>query len=233
MPTFAELKTKVERRVIDIPATISLEVADLVNQAMRELQTKHDYKVMEALLEATTDLDGDPTNLLVAKPSNWKEHDGAPYLQHQYSRSKNLTVTGSRKWAERRYGVDPELALGEPCCILEDVPSSIMNATAFYCYPFPDGCSDWSDGEYRIVIPYFKYLPALSADADENWFTTNADEYIVNRATGEAFMLNEDENRATIWLQRAETAKKMLEDADAAQRLMGMDSLPFRTQANE
>jgi hypothetical protein len=233
MPTFSELQAKVELRVIDIPNAIELEVADLINQAMRELQRKHNFKVMEAETGGTTDVDADPNNLLVARPSDFKGYRGQPFVRVQYGRNRVLDVLDNRGVAELRYGRDPDESQGCPKAIYEDIPTDILSASSFYFAPFPDGASDWDDGEYRIVIPYWKYLPALVADGDENWFTENADEWLVNRATGEAFMLNEDEQRATIWLQRAQTVLKELLDAEAERRMSGITHLVPHTDVNE
>jgi hypothetical protein len=228
MSTFTQLQAKVNRRVIDIPAAIEAETPDLVNQAMRELQVRHNFMVMEAEVSATTNVASSPKNLLVAKPSDWKEADGRPQLRRQWSRSKLLDYQASRKLAEMRYGIDDELSLGEPCGLLLDKPTDINFSQSFYVFPYPDGNSDWDDGEYRVIIPYFKFLPVLSASSDTNWFCRDAsatERYITARATGEAFLLNQDEQRALTWLERAKTHLQEAREEDANMRLQGIDAL--------
>jgi hypothetical protein len=75
----------------------------------------------------------------------------------------------------------------------------------FEVYPLPDGLSLYANssaGEYRIRVPYWKFLPALTGSGT-NWFTANAEEWIVFEATSDGFFMDHDEQRGTLWAQRA------------------------------
>ncbi len=54
------------------------------------------------------------------------------------------------------------------------------------------------------MIPYWRYVTALSAGVDENWFTSNADWFLTFLATAEAFYLDWDEARGQVWETRAQ-----------------------------
>ena len=72
-------------------------------------------------------------------------------------------------------------------------------------YPYPDGASDWPDGNYRIQIPYWGYVPDLKANGDANWFTKDGPgaEYIIAAASMMCFEMDWDEARATFWRTKA------------------------------
>ena len=48
MATFLELMTEVRGNIIDLPTFVTNNVPSYVNRAIRELQNKHNFKVMEA-----------------------------------------------------------------------------------------------------------------------------------------------------------------------------------------
>ena len=95
----------------------------------------------------------------------------------------------------------------------------------FEVFPLPDGQSLYANGQYRIVVPYWKYLTALSASSDTNWFTANAEQWIVWKTASEAFFLDWDEERATFWAQKAAGARKEVIDLDKKYRLAGVREL--------
>jgi len=190
-----------------------------VNIAIRKLQhEKHNFKVQEKLVEFTTVL---ATRTLGAVPADWKEHNGKPWSVDFEGPRHKLAV------APDRGSIIPifdDIEDGPPRAILIGEQSDI-GAANFEMWPLPDGNSTYSDGEYRIVIPYFRILPALVNNGDTNWFTVNAEEYIVNRATAEAFAIDWDLEKLTFWKQLAATDLKDALDADNKLRIAGMTTL--------
>lgn len=215
MGTFATIKTKVSRRLIDAPASVTAEVGDLVNEAMRQLQVKHNFKVMEASLSATTTLQ---TRVLTSEPADFKEWRGRPYLLSNEARATRLYWGSSREALLRRYDDDTE---GEPKHLLHNESSQIE------VWPYSDGGSDYVDGEYRVRVPYWKFLAELSADGDTNWFTTNAEDWLVAKATADGFSIDWDEERMAIWEQRAAAEYAEVVIRDKRLILSGMESLPI------
>lgn len=222
MTTFATLKTRVQRRVIDLPTAVQAEVGDLVNDAVKAIQRRHNFRAMEAfgLYLTTTGASS------LGSEVYFKEYkDKGPFLQYRNSRSKQLVTADTPDIHQAIRYITIADDVGEP----EFVYSSVIpetGATSFNVAPYPDGNGDWDDdGNYRIVIPYYKYTAPLVNDGDTNWFVLNTHEYIINKATAEAFQLNWDYDATAVWLQRAEEKAKEVIRADKLQRLASVDAL--------
>ena len=189
MATFAELQTRVEHIVIDLPTSVTAQVQTLIKEAIRSLQRDHNFKVMEAetsLLSTAT-----ATRVLSAVPSDFKELRGLPYEIMADGTVRELLNPANRVAIIREWGTtaggeaETDLHNGNPQAILIGEPTSEAGAMNFEVYPLPDGQSLYANGQYRIVVPYWKYLTALSASSDTNWFTANAEQWIVWKAASE------------------------------------------------
>lgn len=227
--TFLSLQTRVQRRVIDLPTAVQAEVPDLINDAIRSIQRKYNFRAMEASVTMVT-----TEGSLVPTPSTislFKEYrDKGPFLLQNLARAKRyLTVLDTDTALATLLNTD------EP-----DDPEFISNSVSqsgvwtFAIAPYPNALSDWDDGAYRIVVPYYAYNAKLVADGDTNWFVDNADDYIVYKATGEAFGLNWDYEAMALWLQRADEKYQEIKGADKKSRLAGVDTfVPMWRGANQ
>ncbi len=203
MATFQTLQDRVERRVIDLPASVVTEVPDLLNKAMRELEDHHNFRIMGVqTAQLTTTVATRP--LSTAVPSTMKELRGRPYLVMFDGSTRDLLVAPHRMAAHDVYTLDDADDKGEPRLVLQTEPTDETGSELWFVYPYPDGQSDWSDGEYRVVIPYWRHLTELSVGSTSNWFTNNAEWYMVFKATAEAFYLDWDEARGQLWETRAQ-----------------------------
>lgn len=212
MATFSQIQERVNRRVIDLPPAVVAEVPLLVNEAIKEAQRRHNFRIMEAELEATT-VAGQ--RLLAALPADWKEKRAKGYVRlGQDGAVGTLPVywLASKEEAIRRYPLDDPFSTGTPRRLLE-VDGELL------VFPFPDTLSQWNDGNYRVVVPYWKYLPELVNPADTNWFTDNAEQYVFMWATGEAFAVNWDLERSLYWKTRAEKQFRLAQQADKRSRI--------------
>lgn len=187
--TFLELREEVFDNLIDTPTVIQDLAGTYVNRSMRRLQRMHNFKVMEATYSVSTT---DATASLGAVPSDWKEPRNRPLLVREDARDKELD------WAVNYLDVNRAFAgdVDQEPRVLTFTTDSDTGTMVFTSYPTPDD-------EYDLLIPYWRFLPELSADDDTNWFTVNADEHLVQRATYYGFMANEDERRAEFWKQMA------------------------------
>jgi hypothetical protein len=219
MATYSELQTQIERRVIDLPSAVTAEVPNLINRIIRELQKNHNFKVMEAEHAVSTTAE---SQSLGSVPSDFKEFRDFPYYREEVGRFRRMTIAAAKDGPGEYFGAEDE---GYPMVLLDGLPSDVAGARTWTVYPIPDGNSDFDDGEYRIVVPYWKYLPALSADGDTNWFTVNGEAYIVDQVTSEAFFLDWDEQRAAVWAQKAAPFKNDLIKTDKLYRLSGVTEL--------
>lgn len=217
MPTFAEIKTEVLANVIDTPSAIQTYVGNYVNRALRKLQVKHNFKTMESDQTYTTTFG---TRVLGARPSDWKQPRGKPYYVEQLGGIRELHWTSSRGNALAQFGDSSTLDIGPPQLMFEDDLSAELNV-----YPYPDDLSDYTDGEYRLVVPYWKFLGKLISDGDENWFTTNAEQWLIYQATAEAYYANVDIATAQVWETRAAKEYKDVMLLDKDRRLAETRSL--------
>ncbi len=202
MATFQTIQDRVATRVIDLPAAVAAEVPDLINKAMRTLQELHNFRVMETeTAQLTTTIATRP--LSAAVPTALKEFRGRPYLVKNDGATLDLLLAPNRAAALDAFSLNDPNDKGEPKLLLDPEPTDDTGARTLEVFPFPDGLSDWTGGEYRIVVPYWRFLTALNLGTDENWFTSNAEWYLTFQAPGEAFFLDWDEPRGQLWMTRA------------------------------
>lgn len=220
MTTFLDIQTRVLRRVIDAPTAVQAEVPTMVNEAMRQLQRTHNFRVMKRVLPAVT-VEG--ARALTIVPSNWKEFRDKPYLLSNSGTWSPVTRAEDTQGILRAIG---DQATGKPIVIVHDDPVDDTTINRFInVYPLPDGNSDYVDGEYRVYIPYWGYVAALVNNTDANWFTNNAEEYLVNHATMEAFALDWDEQRLAVWAQKMAGLQAQVIKTDKMQRVSDVDEL--------
>jgi hypothetical protein len=222
MMTFQELQAEVQVKVIDLPTVITTSVPTLVNRAIRTLQKRHNYKVMEAEAAFTTTLQ---TRVLGAVPSDFKEFREVPYLVEDLGRVRIVNVAPTRRDALLFWNDDDE---GYPRELLDALPDG-TGARNFEVFPLPDGQSDYVDGEYRVRVPYWRYLPNLIQTSDTNWFTVNAEEFVIFKAVAEAFAIDWDEQRSAVWEAKAEVKRREVEKEDKVYRLSSLLAVPIHT----
>lgn len=219
MATFAELQARVLVAVIDAPTAIIAAVPGFVNRAITKLQQGHNFKTMERVAAFTTVLS---TRSIGAMPSDFKAFNGKPWRVSD-SGSVLPLVWGSSHYGTL-LGINEE-SEGPPRSLLDSDDPTGTGARNWHVYPLPDGNSDYSDGEYRIKVPYFGYLTALSGSTDTNWFTVNAEDFIVDWAVAQAFAIDWDEQRMAVWLQKMDNERKDVVRVDKQYRLSGGDTL--------
>ncbi len=229
MADFETLQTRVKRRVIDLPDTIVTEVPDLINEAIRELEDFHNFRVMRTSVDATT-VEG--TRKLVTTPSDFKSFRGRAYLTSNLGIVKEIVIAPNIQAALKKFGVGSADDRGAPKAVLvgEETEAGVSDIDV---YPLPDALSDYANGLYRVTVPYWRYLTVLSANADTNWFTVNAIPWILARATAEAFALNWDLAREAQWLAKAAVARGLVVNLDKRIWLGGFDTLVPHRGARE
>ena len=210
MTTFSALVTRVSAELIDVPDRTEDQLETFVRQAIRKLQYRHDFNVCKTSTAVLQTSAGSHT--LAAVPSDFlRFRKEPPHVIDNHGNLIDLGVSPSKQVAEREFGstAGGEFSAAEidgpPTCIAIDEPTDVLGTRNFLIYPLSDGRSLYTGavaGEYRIRIPYIRQLPDLS-DNQENWFSRNAEEYIVYAAVSIGFYFNHDEQRGQIWLQRA------------------------------
>lgn len=197
---FLELQTIVRTNVIDLPAAVTANVPIYINRAMVSLQNAHQFKVMEALSGPNVTVVG--TRTLMAAPAAFKEARGDPYYVTNIGGVIPMRWAPGRAEAQSTFNIGTQ-DIGPPKLLVDAEHSNESEARNFEVFPLPDGFSDYAGGEYRVFVPYWRYLTPLSANGDTNWFTQNAEEYLEIMATAYAFYADWDENRGALWEARA------------------------------
>lgn len=218
MATFAEIQSEVETRVIDTPAAVVAAIPGLINRVIRKLQKNHNFKVMEAEQAITTTVDDQS---LGSVPSDFKEFRDFPYYIEEIGRFQRIEIAAGKDGPGQYFGTEDE---GYPLVLLDGTPSDVAGTRTWTVYPIPDGNSDYDDGEYRIVVPYWKFLPELSG-SESNWFTVNGEDFLIAQVTAEAFAIDWDENRMAVWAQLAAPYREDLIKQDKMYRLSGVTEL--------
>lgn len=218
MTTFSDIKSRVQTRIIDLPQAVQTELPFLINDAIRSAQRRYNFRAMEQVQTFTTT----SGSVSLGSLSRFKEYkDKGPYLLRQRSVAKRF-LTALEPDARMAVLSDADLP-DEPQFIINTIGND--GSTTLTIAPYPDTNSDWDDGNYRIVVPYYAYTAKLVANGDTNWFTENAEDYIISQATARGFQLDWDYESMALWLQDAEKLFQEVKKADKMQRLSSVDTL--------
>lgn len=209
MGTFQSILARIRTRVIDLPAAVEGELIGLMNAAMKDLQDQHNFFVMRAETVPLVTVAG--TRTIGSVPTDFKSFRNDPFAIMFNGSIRNLTVANDRTDVLRTYD---DQRTGPPKIIVRGIMDIITGTSNFEVYPLSDSASDWPGGQYRITIPYWRYATPLQFFADHNWFTDNAEDFIVYKATALAFPVDWDEERAAVWTAMAEVERKKVVKAD-------------------
>lgn len=190
---YLDLQNAVYDALIDGPTIVKNAVPRLINQAIRELEDRFKFKDMEANFSYVTTANS-VTLSPATMPSDFKHWRGKPFYIEFLGGSREISVAPNRQSLMRRWNVGD---IGAPRHWLVD-------GGAVEVWPASDNASDYSDGQYRITLPYWKYFPDLVNPTDSNWFTLNTQQYIINWTMWHAFLIDWDEKRASTWKAEAE-----------------------------
>ena len=215
--TIDEIVTRVERRLIDLPTAVTAESITLVNEAIRSACKLHNFYQMKAEETFTT---VNLTRKLGNVPARFKEVRDRPYL-----REGELGILGTRPLrllatldeAIRDFPLDNLNDFGRPQAVLREYDDD-NTQDEFWVFPFPDTSSNWDNGLFRVVVSYWRYPTALIT-TENNYFTDNWEEYLVDQATANGFDLGWAEKRAEKWQKKATDELRLLIRADKRAQL--------------
>lgn len=201
MADFATIQKRVLRQVenkFDLPEALLVELPSVVNEQIRRAIDMHPWRCTQTVHSVITTV---ATRTLGVLPTNWRSRSWRPYYVHFSGAVTHIQWALSHEDVTQMFSDMPD-DKGAPQYVFDRSAAGDLAV-----YPFPDGESDYGDGEYRIGIPYTKYLAALVNATDTNWFTDNAENFLVYASVGEllarlqqgeavAWMLTEDPTRA-------------------------------------
>lgn len=213
---FGQINDLVEDLLLDLPAGTTSLIPGAVNEAVKDACRRHNFRCMEEeLLPVTVDQQRE----LTAKPSDWKEKRGEPYYYRQDGSTQPISWAPSESDMTRTYAIQlPDEGNTAPAD--EGAPRYLLEReSAIDVFPLPDNESDWNNGNYRVVVPYWKYLPTMTADANTNFFTLNHEYYLIYKGASIIFLRNRDEERGNFYAGQAEGLFMQLKSQDKRSRL--------------
>ncbi len=225
--TMDAIVTRVERRLIDLPTRVTTESVTLVNEAIRAAAKRHNFYEMKAEVEFTT---VDVTQKLGNVPARFKETRDRPYLREGQAGvlgTRPLDELASLEEALRDFPLDYTNVAGRPQAILREYDDD-NTQDEFWVFPYPDTSSQWDNGLFRVVIPYWRYPVVLTA-GQTSYQADNWEEYLVNAATAEGFSLSWAEDRGAKWAVKAESELRLLIKADKRAKLTRVTHLSVHT----
>ena len=223
---FDEIVSRVEEWLLDLPTETVANIPRFVNEAIHKAEQKHNFLHMERVLEVTT-VTGQRE--LADFPSDYKAGRSDPWYVTDAGGVTEFDWAPSRSDMHRQYGDNSTNDQGSPEFILELV-DEVEGVKEFWVYPFPNDQSDYSDGLWRVKIPYWGYTPDLSG-AENNFITNNGDYYCIHKAAALGFLFNRDEQRAALQDNLARVEYKDLKNEDKRSRVKRRSELTVSTGA--
>lgn len=192
---FGTIKSLVRDYVIDLPDETDALVGAWVNAAYREAQDLYAWSDMESTLNLQTE---EGERVLASIPENWKFPRNNPWLLEGDGGSTEIHWAVSKSEMIRRYPEDDETSGGSPAFVLLDDGDITV-------YPLPDNNSLHDDGDYRVKVPYYAYNGDMVSDSEANFITEKSPWFLIFKAAAEGMIFNREEERAQIYLTRAQT----------------------------
>lgn len=245
MASYQTLQNRVLTRLIDAPTAVQSDVPFFVNLAIRDLEDDTNFPIMKGSTKFQTILQ---TRALGTLPNDYKERRKEGYWLDTIGAPTFTRWYTSHEGAIERFSPQE---LKSPAVTITDQgqPQILTIATPIYqaatsvdgpqnveVWPLPDanGYDVLPDGvtkTYTIYVPYWRYLPALVGTNDTNWFTENAEQYIVAQALGHGFMSDWDEQRAGQWFALAGTYRQKVVRKAANEAAAPMQGMAVRSSA--
>ncbi len=224
MVAFSILQTRVQNRLIDAPANVVSDIPTYINLAMRDLEDDTNFPVMKAIAQFSTTLN---TRLIGTLPTDYKERRGEAYWLDRegtpvFTRWYTSHEGALYRFAPQELKQNPFTFtdVGQPEILTIATPVSASGSTVsgpqnVEAWPLPDGngfdlAQDGVTKIYIIYVPYWRYLTPLSLSTDTNWFTENAEQYLMYQALGHGFLADWDEQRASTQFAMAKSYRDKL-----------------------
>lgn len=205
MATFSAIQADVATWLRDLPSDTVTAIPGLINEAIRLAQQSYNFDCMSYTETDVTVAGSHDLATIVRMKAPKAGPDGRPRLIAADGTSSFMEWAPTREGLLKRYGTS---GVGEPKYLY--ISAVETNSVDIEVWPLSDGLSDWNDGQYRIEIPTWTYLPDLVSAGATNWFTFNALAYVRFFTLGRASLLNLEEERGMAYMQLAEAEKQML-----------------------
>lgn len=190
MADFETVTARVKDIIIDETDIVANNAGQYVNDAIREFQERMNVDDMRAKVEIVTDVGAaDPQILGVfdtVLPS-FKGPRETPYIMHGDGVEEPMVFARSGDLIRNNFDTASSTDIGAPQALYKDEDANLL------VFPLPDGNSLNGDGEYRINIPYWKYLPELTG-SQSNFFIDRMKNAVTYKAAAMGFYDNDYQN---------------------------------------
>lgn len=216
MASLFDITARVQGILIVATTAATARIPPEIRQAQRDLEDAHGFLAMEDEQELVTVEDA-RSHANYAKAADWirSRMDARPVRVDGTGAVQEIDWIISWGDRARLYSDDP-LDKGAPRHVYERLSD-------FLLFPYPDalapGGALFADGNWRVRIPYFKRLATLTSPAQTNWFSENAEEYLVQKAAGRVLAFNRDREESLFALQAARAERDRLIGEDKKRRL--------------
>jgi hypothetical protein len=211
--TLDEIEAEVESILVDLPSETVALIPTFVRRAQKKIEDAHGFIVMESnkLFTTTTG-----QRYLGGLPTNWARAMDDPAWIDGYGKDTPIEwIQREREITELYDEADP-LDKGAPKHLL-------LTDTAILVYPYPDALNPvgtlYNDGLYRIRVPYWKRESTLSGEIEQNWWTNNAEMFLIYYAAADGFLMNRDYAEQARWEIKWRDELRRLTNLDKRQRL--------------
>lgn len=222
MSDYQSLQDDVQAILIDSPSAVTSRIARLVNTGKKRIQELYNFEVMKAEHAVNTTLN---TRILAAVPSDFKGFRGEPYFLRNDGTQQPIGIATDRAHILRAYG---NADTSFPQYLLRSEPTNSLGATNWEMWPLPDGNSDYTAapaGEYRVKIPYWKFLPDFVNAADQDWLSNNAEWAIIYFAAARGFELDWDAEQNASYIAKGKAELEQVKLIDKYQKFSQIDTL--------
>lgn len=223
---YAEIVDRVEDILIEVSAETAAHIDYALGRAQRQLEL-HGFKC----LEAQTILWTTPFNLTLGlKPSDWIRSRGNPFWRDGTYKPHFM------EWIQDGTAIDEVYndllsMFGSPKHLHE-------KEFVFQVYPPPDvenvpiHAILNPDGTYPIYINYWKRLESLTGTNTSNWFSNNAQDYLIAQTAADCFGFDVNDSAAKRWEAVAKDEYRSIVREDKRSRLGRNIKLRPRTDVN-
>lgn len=216
MTTLSQIQSRVEDVVLELGSDAAGRVSPEILEAMKEIEEAHGFLHMEQTQEIVTVED--------ARDHASYAKDALFLRTRMDARPVLVDGTGATRKIDWLISKDDEVDLYSDDPVDKGAPKHLYEtATAWRIFPYPDALAPsgtlFSDGNWRVRIPCFYRIAQPGTPSGSNWWTDNAEQYLVHRAAARVLAFNRDWEEAALVQGEATVQQQRLIANDKRQRL--------------
>lgn len=208
------LETRVQKIVVDNDTDVVARVVPELKKAQRDLEEiAYNFLIQEEEVAGSPDVAA-AASLVEAVPTDWLEPRGVSNrLVGGTGEDQNDLVTmPTLTWLEWDEELFREQTAAAANLTAQGPPKWItIIGTDIHVFPY-------ADVAYTLRIPYWKRLLKLDNVGDSNWWTDNAEDYLVFRASARTLLFNRDHEESLRYEAFAQAERKSLVRTDKRAR---------------